>query len=264
MKTMHFFPVVAVISLFLTITACQKSDDLVGENSGSIQFSSTPGQLTNTSTLAPDGSSVDLKVISQKPFSFEIKRYNRNKRQVWSATYDIETPFSLSNMLVEVQSDQSILIFSDIQGTDVQNIFLAKLDRYGELLWNKKAGTQSPIEIVDKIEDPDYGSFINLVEINDDGTESHVMVYICKAGELEFATQYSSSAEKPSHRELSDAGDQIHVLEKFSSSTAEYLIDKNDGRVSDVKFDNPEINKLPDHGTPFDIVTSSLRMRKQK
>jgi hypothetical protein len=263
MKTMHLFPVVVVISLFFAITACQKTEDLVGENSGSIQFSNTTGQLTNSSTLVPGHGSVDLKVISQKPFAFEIKRYNQQKRQVWSATYGLEAPYSLSNMLVEVQSDQSILISSDIQGTGVQNIFLAKLDRYGELLWNKKAGSQNPTEIVDKVEDPTKGSFINLVEYNEDGTESHVIVYICKAGEVKFATQFSSSAEKPSKRELSDAGDRIHVLHEFSSSTAEYLINKEDGRVSDVKFNHQEIRELPDHGSVFQLQSSSIRMRKR-
>jgi hypothetical protein len=264
MKTMHFFPIAVVFSLFIAITACQKTDDLVGENNGSILFSTTSDQLTDNNTSASEDGSVELRVISKSPFAFEIKRFNKNKRQVWSATYGIEAPYSLSNMLVEVQADQSILISSDIHGTGVQNVFLAKLDAYGELLWNKRAGNQRPIEIVDKIDDPEKGSFINLVEISDDGTEAYVMVYICTAGELEFATQYSSSVEKPSKRELSDAGDQIHVLQVFNSNTAEYLIDKKDGRVSDVKFDHEELSKLPDHGTPFQLETSSLRMRKKR
>jgi hypothetical protein len=265
MRKMHLIPMSALIAATSLFTACQKADDLFPQ--AAVQQNDLNGPAFSSldgGTLAGAQGSTEVQVLSEKPFTFQLNRFNNRKRLVWSVKYGVEAPYKLKDIQTVILPDQSIKVAAEVDGTAAgqQEVFMAHFDAMGELLWNTRAGTEAPVEILDKVEDPDFGSFVNMKEQQEDGSEVYIIVCFGPEGDPTFATGYAQGKDALNGHSMEDLGDAIQIQLNDGRQTASYIIDKKEGKVKEVIYDAGQKAALTGEGTAIRLRKASLRMQK--
>jgi hypothetical protein len=261
---MHLIPMSALIAATLLFTACHKADDLFPQ--AVVQKTDLNGVVASLDggTLAGAQGSTEIQVLSEKPFTFQLNRFNNRKRLVWSVKYGVEAPYKLKSIQTAILPDQSIKVAAEVDGTAAgkQEVFMAHFDALGDLLWNTRAGTEAPVEILDKEEDPDLGSFVNMKEQQEDGSDVYIIVCFGPEGDPTFATGYAQGKDALNDHSMEDLGDAVQIRLNDGQQTATYIIDKKEGKVKEVIYDAGQKAALTGEGTAIRLRKASLRMQK--
>jgi hypothetical protein len=265
MRKMQVFQMGALIAIILCFTACQKEQDFfssptLGMNDQEVfAFYNLDG-----SNLTGAQGSTEIKVLSQKPFTFQLNRFNNRKRLLWLTNYGVEAPFYLTNLETTILPDQTLKVIAQVEGTAIgqQDVFIAHFDAMGDLLWNARAGTEASVEILDKVEDPDFGSFVNLIEKQEDGSNVYVIVCFDPEGDPTFATGYATGNDALGEHNMVDLGETLQVNLKDEGQSTAYLIDKKEGKVKGVIHDNGRQASVTGEGTALRFQKRPLKMQK--
>jgi hypothetical protein len=263
MKPLSFFSIATLALALFTLNACQKNANELFESPAPIW-----DQMNHKGALGTGandaGDFAQVVPISKNPYVFEVRKFNAQRRLLGTATYNLEAPFMLVDPQASILPDQSVQVTGTLLRTDNQmsEVFQAKFDKQGDILWNTKASTESAVDYVDQIDDPEEGSFIHIKQKNDDGTESYVIVYICTEGLAEYGTQLIQAHGDLKNQVMYDEGELVQIEYQFADSAARIWVDKKDGRVKDVNLGHSGIQMIPGHGTSVPLKTGSVRMRR--
>lgn len=237
MRASQFSVLVMCTFAFTIFQSCQKEAlDFIPDQYTIDQVSSEEDVSSFTGAIHQQFGDALVQTVATTPFAFEVKRFNRSKQLMWNASYRLDRQTLIKDAKAQALADRGAKIIGTFvnQVSKEQEIMVSKLDALGEMKWNTLIKTEKhAVELVDHLEDPAQGSFIQLKEFNDDGTESYVIVYICAEGEAKYGNTLIQSDQELKGSLIQDAGELIRVVMDFEHTQVKFLIDKQSGKVKD-------------------------------